>query len=75
MTATVVCEKCGEEWGIGDWPLCPHGRYGGKSGFAEMFDDVSFPTDMTFRSASEVDAAAKEHKLVERGGVDNKRWF
>lgn len=21
-----TCEKCGRDYGIGDWPFCPHGR-------------------------------------------------
>jgi hypothetical protein len=24
-----TCEKCGISYEIGDWPFCPHGRYGG----------------------------------------------
>lgn len=24
-----TCEKCGASYQIGDWPFCPHGRYGG----------------------------------------------
>lgn len=27
-TATTVCAKCGETYGIGEYPLCPHGRDG-----------------------------------------------
>lgn len=29
MSARVTCEHCGREYGIAEWPWCPHGRPNG----------------------------------------------
>ena len=70
-----ACAMCAREVKIGDWPFCPHGPYNQKAGFQEYVDDVSFPQDEVITSAAHADRLAKKHNLVERGGVDNKKWF
>ena len=27
----MTCETCGAEYAVGDWPWCPHGKYGGAN--------------------------------------------
>lgn len=34
----VVCDSCGQTYGIGEWPLCPHGRVVPRKGFEPHFD-------------------------------------
>lgn len=37
MSETITCEKCGIEYGIGDFPFCK-GGHGKMSGFDEAFE-------------------------------------
>ena len=38
MPTTTRCDRCGAEYGFGEWPLCPHGRVLKSKGFEPHFD-------------------------------------
>lgn len=38
--ATEICPDCGKEYGIGEWPICPHGKpHGDIDSLAEYIDE------------------------------------
>lgn len=45
MSVKVRCDGCGEEYGIGEWPYCPHGGLGGGgyAPFASYVDPHLLP--------------------------------
>jgi hypothetical protein len=67
----MVCESCGQEVQVGEWPFCPHGRTGS---FTNFKDDIPGgltvenygPTPMTFYSHSERRRYMAAHGLTER---------
>lgn len=35
----VKCSECGKEYGIGEWPLCPHGQLNERPPFIPFWDE------------------------------------
>ena len=40
---TTVCDSCGETYKIGDYPFCPHDKYGQTSEFTAVWDENICP--------------------------------
>jgi hypothetical protein len=76
MSDTVICDKCGVEYGIGGWPFCNggHGTYGG----GVIGDDIPGGVEIRhglcnedgsprrYYSHSEIEKEAKKRGLVNR---------
>lgn len=50
---TATCDKCGQEYGIGEWPLCPHGVPMGHMTFRPYVDEMVGPEPVEVRSLAE----------------------
>ncbi len=66
------CEKCGEEYEIGQWIFCPHGwvtrRESVGNGFPFTTSNIT-GKPMTFNSQRELDRACREHGVTHRPDV------
>jgi hypothetical protein len=67
-----TCEKCGVEYAIGDWPFCPHGRYG-RATFTPIEVDLGTLGKHTIGSIQDADRLTKMAK--ERGQEISFRAF
>jgi hypothetical protein len=75
-----ICEKCGKEVHIGDWPYCPH-EYAvgfGEEPIEPYVDEhvASGGTDIGYDSLGNpyfghlITTRAQRRRLMERGGLD-----
>lgn len=62
-----LCEKCGHEVKIGEFPFCPHEPTKNTHAFAAHTDYFNFEQDMTFTSAADVDKQLKKDGLQMKG--------
>lgn len=63
------CEKCGVDYGIGDWPFCPHGHGSGVVVGDEMdqvIENNGTPHPIRFRSRAALKAHMDAHGLVSK---------
>jgi hypothetical protein len=68
----MLCEKCGKEIQVGEWPFCPHGFP--IVGLSVQDDSIPggetienlAPTPVTFHSRSEKRRYLKEHGIHEK---------
>jgi hypothetical protein len=72
-----LCEKCGQPYGIGQWPWCDHGSFHQRSGF-EPYTDVQLlpPTDPRIDSVNDeglrgvwIDTPGKRRALMREQGL------
>lgn len=62
-----VCGTCGQEYGIGEYPFCPHGvPMGMGPNFKAYRDDFNFPESIEVTSLAQKHTLEKMHGLVER---------
>lgn len=69
----MICDQCGQEIAIGDWPYCPHGR----SQLAAHPDDVpgGFIVENGFEGPRRFDShSAHERALAEAGYEIRAKW-
>lgn len=67
------CPKCNEEYAVGDWPFCPHGKFVAEH-LAVVDDTIPGgmvvenmgPTPLRFNSKSEWRAEMKRRGLVNK---------
>lgn len=67
-----LCEKCGRELQVGDWPMCPHGRPSFK-----VFQD-SIPGGLTIENMGHepvtvYSKSERRREMEKRGLVDSVR--
>lgn len=67
----MVCENCGAELSVGDWPYCPHGRTGNFTNFRDEIPggvvvENYGPDLIRFDSHSERRRYMKAHDLNEK---------
>jgi hypothetical protein len=60
------CDKCGEEFSIGDWPYCPHQptTHFGENPMEPYIDDQIGPDPVEFRTIGEKVRYMDAHGLV-----------
>ena len=61
------CDQCGQEYRIGEWPYCPHGRpMGMLSDFRGYYDEYSFPEPVQITSLGQKRQLMRMNGLIER---------
>ena len=60
---TTVCDDCGETYKIGDWPLCPHGRFEQTSEFTAVWDENICPEGALITRPGQRRALMKKNNL------------
>lgn len=67
MSNTVTCDKCGTEYGIGDWPMCPHGKPRFHvDAFAPQYDEMLSTDGLTYSSNREKVRYMDRNAIVEK---------
>ena|GEM_PF-5512090 len=71
---SVRCDKCGSEYGLGEWPWCPHGRPQGMMTFRPYIDEhiAEHPIEIT--------SWAQRKRIMRQRGLEfaerpPKGWF
>lgn len=62
-----LCDECGKEYGIGDYPFCPHGKpLGMGPEFRAYLDEENFPKPVEVTSLAQKRRLERIYGLVER---------
>ncbi len=73
MSKTVLCPQCGEEYTIGQWPHCPHGRMATYRPFEAYLDQNIADRPVEISSDRQREKLMRQNNLVvrEREHVDD----
>lgn len=68
-----TCSECGKQYGIGDWPFCPHGPIDGPRPFKPYIDENLLDHDVLITNMGQVNQIMRETHAVDRPrGQGNK---
>jgi hypothetical protein len=70
---TVICEMCGMEYGLGDWPFCPHGTPQGMQTYKEYVDYHMLDKPVEITSWKQKQNLLKQHGLKENEPPSNSK--
>ena len=60
----MICSACGHEYGIGDWPWCPHGAAHAKHPFRSWIDEHISDKPV------EITSLAQWNRLMKQNNMD-----